>query len=188
MATLTHPVLLSLRAEHDDIRRLLDVFEHELQLFCEGGKADYDVLADALDVCDTYLRAVHHAVEDRILEALQQSAPEHAEGPNNVSKQHIHLDDLLSQVSQGFSQVRDGAITSREELRKSSENMVAHYRHHLEQEEEHFLPTAQAQLSDAQWAAIAADWPHGDGLLEGRLADDRYAAVLRRMQQMIARD
>jgi transposase InsO family protein len=61
--------------EHRNIERLLDVLEHELEIFDRGERPDYEVIRAILAYFEVHTAVYHHPQEDRVFAHLKLRDP-----------------------------------------------------------------------------------------------------------------
>lgn len=174
-------VMERLLDDHARMRRIFELFETELACFSEGGSADYDVLAGALDLLSEYLDVVHHPMEDRMLECLGYRNPAAAAAASALERDHRKLEDLTLQVSRLFAAVRDDTIASRQPLCELGNQLLESYREHMEWEEGNLFPAGRQALTSEDWEGIWTAAEAGPNPLREVPISDRFAALLRRL-------
>jgi hypothetical protein len=70
---MTTPLVMrSLREDHRNLAKLLDLLEREVKRFDEAGAVDYELMQSIVAYCLDYPDKVHHPREDRLLERLRE--------------------------------------------------------------------------------------------------------------------
>ena len=64
-----------LSREHRNLERLLDVLEHELEIFDRGDRPDYEVIRAIVSYFEVYPELYHHPQEDLVLAKLEIRDP-----------------------------------------------------------------------------------------------------------------
>jgi hemerythrin-like domain-containing protein len=67
-------ILRKLRAEHDDLAKVLDVLEQEVESYRQRGRLNRDIVDAVLDYCRGYPALCHHPKEDLIYRKLRLAA------------------------------------------------------------------------------------------------------------------
>ncbi|MDE2150149.1 MAG: hemerythrin domain-containing protein [Gammaproteobacteria bacterium] len=174
-------ILKLLLDDHLRMRRIFDLFERELAAFGKGRPADYDVLAGALDLLSEYLGAVHHPLEDRMLERLRRRDAAAAGKAADLDQRHRELEDLTLEVSQIFAAVRDDTIAPRKPLCERGRNLLQAYREHMDWEESELFPAVGKIFTADDWEAISIAAGAGVDPLRERPAKRRFAALMHRL-------
>lgn len=150
----SEPVLGWLIEDHTYIRRVFELFARELAAFAEDRTPNYDVLAGALDYLHDYLDAIHHPLEDRIVEHLKRHVPTSAESLAGLSQAHQDLETLSIEVTREFAAARDDAVAARRRLCERGRYLTGAYADHLAWEEARLFPLAQRMLTSSDWDAV----------------------------------
>ena len=149
-------IIEQIRDEHKNMAKLLDALERQVAVFSDGGKPDYEVLVGIVDYFLDYPERCHHPKEDilarKILEGSDTAGP-----LQKLEAQHEELGILTRRFSRLVRRVLDEAELSRSDLTRSATEFIATQRHHMEMEEEHFLPLAEAVLSQDDLAALDSE-------------------------------
>ncbi len=174
-----HQILESLLDDHTSMRRVFELFARELAVFAEGGTPDYDVLAGALDYLRDYLDAVHHPLEDRMVEQLKRRVPASAVSLVALDQAHRELEVLTIEVTREFAAVRDDVIAARARLCDRGRNLLETYHDHLSWEEARLFPLAQRTLTGADWEAVLGEDGTPPDLSHAQQVKDHFTAWLR---------
>ena len=169
-------IIEQIRDEHRNMAKLLDALERQIAVFSEGGQPDYEVIVGAIDYFLDYPDRCHHPKEDllarKVLEGADTAGPlqklEAQHGAPGISS------DLFAQL---VHRVLDEAELSRSDLTRAATEFIATQRHHMEMEEEHFLPLAATALSQEDLAALDSElMAEADPLMDPD-AEARYAIL-----------
>ena len=169
-------IIEQIRDEHRNMSKLLDALERQIAVFSEGGQPDYEVISGAIDYFMDYPDRCHHPKEDllarKILEGTDTASPLH-----KLEAQHEELAILTRRFAQLVRRVLDEAELSRDDLTRAATEFIATQRHHMEMEEEHFLPLAETALSQEDLAALDSELvAEADPLMDPD-AEARYATL-----------
>ena len=169
-------IIEQIRDEHRSMTKLLDALERQIGVFSEGGQPDYEVILGAIDYFLDYPDRCHHPKEDllarKILEGTDTAGP-----LQKLEAQHEELGILTRRFAQLVRRVLDEAELSRTDLTRAATEFIATQRHHMEMEEEHFLPLAESALRPEDLAALHSELTaEADPLMD---PDDeaRYASL-----------
>ena len=146
----------SLRQDHRNMQKLLDVIAVEFDLFKTGGSPDYELLNSALRYCLHYPELYHHPKEDVIYQQMRDTTPQALTGMGNLEKAHSILSDLVRRVMAMVQRIENEAEFSRPEVSALMEEFLDTYRNHIAMEEDVFFPAAEACLSQDDWAEVDA--------------------------------
>jgi len=169
-------IIEQIRDEHQNMAKLLDALERQIAVFSDGGKPDYEVLLGIMDYFLDYPERCHHPKEDilarKILEGSDTAGP-----LQKLEAQHEELGILSRRFAQLVRRVLDEAELSRSDLTRAATEFIATQRHHMEMEEEHFLPLAEAVLSQDDLAALDSElFAESDPLMDPD-TEARYATL-----------
>ena len=150
----------TLRQDHNNMWKLLDVIEVEFAQFKGGNSPDYELLSGALRYCLNYPELYHHPKEDLIYARLEERAPETLVGFGSLKTAHEALSDLSRRVSAMVQRIAEEAEVSRPATVKLMDDFITTYRQHIRDEEVLFFPSAEKILSAGDWAAIGGKITH----------------------------
>ena len=66
-----HPLLQKLTRDHENLSRLLDVLEKQLDDFHQGQEHDLDLMCELVEYIESYEDQVHHPTEDLVYERFK---------------------------------------------------------------------------------------------------------------------
>ena len=119
----------TLRQDHNNMWKLLDVIEVEFAQFKGGNSPDYELLSGALRYCLNYPELYHHPKEDLIYARLEERAPETLVGFGSLKTAHEALSDLARRVSAMVQRIAEEAEVSRPATVKLMDDFITTYRH-----------------------------------------------------------
>ena len=174
-------VLETLRQDHENLTRLLSLFEREFNRIEQAAVAEYDIICSILDYCANFPDRFHHPLEDRISAFLRKRNPAAVQSMDDLPKLHETLAAQTQAVWAAVSQAQERRAAPSADLLEAGRTFVQTYREHMRLEDEHFFPAAEQALTSQDWADIEAMWlgPF-DPVFEGR-ADAYY----RRLRQKL---
>lgn len=150
----------TLRQDHRNMWKLLDVIETEFAQFKAGNSPDYELLSSALKYCLNYPELYHHPKEDLIYARLEERAPETLVDFGSLKTAHEALSDLTRRVSAMVQRIEEEAEVSRPAAAKLMDDFITAYRQHIRDEEQLFFPSAEEVLLAEDWAIIDAKITH----------------------------
>lgn len=172
-------VLSELQTDHANLTRLLDALDRQLDVFNQGGRPDYEFIADFLDYCLGFPDRYHHPREDLIVETMRRRAPESAEDLAPLEAEHERINELTRRFADAVALAMQDQELPRARFAELAQTFLSTYRRHLSWEEETVFPRAQSVLSEADWQAIDARIAAPEDPLFGGSGAERYRALRR---------
>ena len=86
-------VIETLREEHRNLARLLDALDHQIEVFAEAVRPDYDVICGIAEYFLDYPDRCHHPKEDAVLEMLRDRHPDMTTALVDLTREHRTLHD-----------------------------------------------------------------------------------------------
>ena len=145
-----------LREEHRNIEKVLQVLEHELDVFERSERPDYEVLRAIIDYFEEYPARCHHPKEDLMVEVLRMRAPLAAQEFGDIETDHRDEADDLLELARTIESVRVGSDLPRQSVAEVVREFIAHERRHMGLEEHALFPAALKALRPSDWASIDA--------------------------------
>jgi len=162
-------LIATLREDHDNARRLLDLLQHEADQFAAGEDADFDIIESVVDYFRGYPDGYHHPIEDRILVLLKMADAERSKPVDDLLHQHERLRESLEGVVADLDSLRIEQEMPRDRIVDRLKGFAEAYRAHMDSEEAAFFPLAETLLDEADWQAIDDDMTaHRDPLFAGK--------------------
>jgi hemerythrin-like domain-containing protein len=144
-----------LSREHRNLEKLLDVLEHELDVFDRGERPDYEVIRAIISYFEVHPEVYHHPQEDLVFTKLTVRDPAAAAKIGDLAGEHRKGADRLRQVAKTV----DAVLADREMLRQTVDTIIRdfieHERRHISMEDRHFFPAALRALEPQDWTEIA---------------------------------
>jgi hemerythrin-like domain-containing protein len=172
--------LRKLRAEHDNLAKVLDVLEQEVASCRQGGEVNCDIVEDVLDYCRGYAALCHHPKEDLIYRKLRLAAEATAIATvGDLLGEHEALSALTDELDAALDSLKSEARMDRVRFVRIAQTFVERHRHHMKAEDADLFPLAEQCLSHEDWAeidqgVIALEASHPAGGI-----DERFAALSR---------
>ncbi len=148
--------LETLRQDHRQMTKLLDLLGRQIDLVSEKRQADTELLFEIADYFRSYPDLYHHPKEDLIVRQLAVRVPAAVEELASLEAEHeAGSHDLIRfcHALVNFS-MEPGAEADRARFLAASRTFLDNERRHLAWEEERFFPTAEITLTSEDWAAI----------------------------------
>lgn len=169
-------IIEQIRDEHKNMTKLLDALERQVVVFNDGGRPDYEVLLGIMDYFLDYPDRCHHPKEDLLARKILEGAD--SAGPlQKLEAQHEELGILTRRVAALVRRVLEEAELPRSDLTRAAREFIDTQRHHMEMEEEHFLPLAETALSEDDLASLDSEiFAESDPLMDPD-TEARYATL-----------
>lgn len=161
-------ILEVIHRDHENLGKLLDAVEAQLDCFDRGEAPDYDILRGVAEYCLNYPDLYHHPAEDLLLRRLRARDPEAAAMVGDLEAQHRTLSLKVHRFRDALDELLQDLELPRAAFVALAREFVAGYRHHMRMEEQAFLPAAARALSAQDRAEVSAEAgrrhdPLGDG-------------------------
>jgi hemerythrin-like domain-containing protein len=144
-----------IRNEHASIGRMLTMLEQQIDLFEAGASLDYELIKEVLDYFVTFADLCHHPKESMVLAKLRQRAPDMAREVGDLEGEHDRISKELHDFTHAVMNVLLDVEVPRDTFVRLARAFIANERKHMAEEEERFLPLAEAGLGPQDWAEIA---------------------------------
>lgn len=143
-----------LRQEHQDLFRLLDVLERQLDAIRRERTPDYHLMRNILHYLMEYPNHYHHPYEDLVYDRLVRRVPAMADRVEYFLDEHDRLAGLGWQSLTLVEKVLDGGIVTRSDLYASGSAYAREYRAHMQRENAEILTAADTYLTATDWCEI----------------------------------
>ena len=177
-------IIDSLRQEHRNIEKLLQVLERELKVFARGERPDYEVIQAVIAYFQVYPDVYHHPPENLVFEKLKARDSTAAANIGDLEAAHRSGSDRLRQVAQAV----DSVLADRELLRQDVEDVIRDFieqeRRHMAMEERDFFPAAVKALEPQDWMEITSRLTDQSDPLFSEIVEERFDAVRRHIMQL----
>ncbi len=170
-------VIATLRRDHVNLSRLLNVLEHQLTVFDEAGAPDYDVMEGLVEYFSDYPGLHHHPLENAVFRRLRERDPAAAEAVGDQEAEHQILASLTEKFREAVRNVLLEAEIPRENFDHIVHELLTFYRHHIKQEEVVFFPAAEQALKPEDWVEIEKATPGREDPLFGDKTADHFETL-----------
>jgi hemerythrin-like domain-containing protein len=168
--------IVMLRLEHDNMARILDLIDAQVQHLESGAPVDEELLLLSIEYLRGFPEECHHPKEDLVFRKLERRAPERAAAISELCADHERLAALTEEFAGSVKRALDAP---REALPLSILRYVGAYRNHIAMEERHFLPAALDALTGEDFAELDFDlFDRRDPLFDAA-AEARFARLRR---------
>jgi hemerythrin-like domain-containing protein len=173
-----------LSKEHRNLERLLDILEHELELFGHGERPDYEVIRAIISYFEVYPEQYHHPQEDLVLAQLRVRDPAAAAKIGDLDREHTLGAERLRRVAQAV----DAILADREMLRQDLDAIIRDFidreRRHIFMEDKYFFPAALEALKPDDWAEIASTLTSRKDPLFSEAVEERFEMLREHILQL----
>lgn len=167
-------IIASLRNEHRNLNKLLDLLACETDKLEQGEFADYQLIADIMQYFVNYPDVYHHPHEDLIFDILKQKGNNITGLIDEVYREHKKMAADGNEILDEIQQIQGNAIFSREDFVGRLRTYITEYHTHMDKEEDELFKAAEASLDDEDWRRIDLAIHTGEDPLFGRILDDEY--------------
>jgi hemerythrin-like domain-containing protein len=172
--------IFMLRLEHENIARVLDVLEDQLQRVESGAPINESLLLLAVEYLKDFPEECHHPKEDLVFRMLQRRDPPGAAALSDLGAEHAQLAQLTERFAKDVHGVLDAPKDAPIE---SLRQYVRVYREHMASEEKHFFPAALESLTRDDLADLDFQLFDREDQLFDHSAEARFARLRREIQQ-----
>ncbi len=150
-------IVQQLREEHANMARLLNVFERQLDRYRSGAQPDYDIIEGLVDYFLDYPDSCHHPKEDLIVRKMVEQGTDRTKPLEGLAAQHSELAALTRRFATVVRRLLEDEEFPRETLLESGREFLDAQRHHMQMEDEYFLPLVESVLGPEQLAELDAE-------------------------------
>lgn len=143
-----------LRADHRNMRQLLEVVEEELAQYRNGGIPDFDVLTGIVDYILNYPTLMHHPAEDLVFRRLIALDPMARFELSELLAQHAELEAATRLVAASIRNVAANAEIPRPWFENQANYCIGNQREHMDREDREFFDRAEETLRSPDWAEV----------------------------------
>lgn len=170
-------VIADLRTEHTNMERLLKILDRQIEIFEAAGQPDYTLIQDIILYFLDFPDQCHHPKEDLLAQRLLELSPDRAARLSGLSELHEELGVLTRKVASVVRRVLDEAELPRAQVITAAKDFMSAQRHHMEMEEEHFLPLAAEVLSETDLGELQSEIFKKDDPLFGPGTEEHFAML-----------
>ena len=170
-------ILETLRSDHANMSRLLNILEKQVSAFRDGEAPDYDIVQSVVDYFLDYPDLYHHPTEDLILSKLKSRSWAAKDGFPDLRHEHQELAAMTRGFSTAIQNILQEAEIPREAFQQRARKFLDFYRSHIRKEEEVLFPAALEVLTKEDWAEISAVREIRDDVLFGPKSHERLETL-----------
>lgn len=179
-------IIQSLRDDHRNMTRVLDILERQLAVFESAGEPDYELIESIVEYCLDYPDLSHHPLEDLICQGLRDGGQRGTEIADRLIEEHRHLAELTRRFAAAVDQVLKNLEVPRENFSDVARSFIDTYRTHMAMEDKLFFPAALQALNGPAWAAIEAQAEERRDPLHRRQVEERFRTLRREIDALHA--
>ncbi|MEC8847294.1 MAG: hemerythrin domain-containing protein [Pseudomonadota bacterium] len=146
---MSHRLINSLKRDHVNHRRLLDIFARQIYRVAKVQAPDYDIVEGVIEYFTTYSLRVHHPKEEMLIAAIAARDPAAAEALTGLIAEH---QDFHQRIEAFGAQVRgvlgEGTVMmERDAFTEMAYDFIDRERRHMSFEDMHLFPAARRHLT-----------------------------------------
>lgn len=171
--------IFKLRKEHVNFKKLLSLFDKQLDLLRKGKSPDYQLMTDILYYMTQYTDHVHHPIEEVIFALLATRDSSVVENVTELTKQHQTIGDsgeLLYSKLENI--INDGGdLKKSQEIEMLGKLYCSTLRNHMDKEEQSLFILAEQLLNNDDWRRIKSDTETKPDPIFGEAIEARFHLV-----------
>lgn len=173
-----------IESEHRTLATVVTALQRLLTDVRQGHvEPDFRLLATMLYYIESFPESQHHPKEDQYLfKALRARTREGAAVLDELQGEHVRTGQMVAYLAQTLVRYQGGAPDGLDSFTAAVDAYAALLSDHMRKEERVVLPLADAHLTEADWAAMAAAFTENRDPLFGEEASQE----MRRLRQRIA--
>lgn len=175
-------ILQQLKEDHENIAILLDVLKDQIDRVGQTEKADFDLMRDIMHYMTTYPDGFHHPMEDLVVEKLVERDPTYRDEALALVKEHADLAKKSKAFHNMLIKVVDGEIVLRKDIVARGMDYIVFLRSHMQREEKHLFPRAEAALGEKDWKRISNAIEHRRDPVFGEIVDAQFKSIYQYIQ------
>jgi hemerythrin-like domain-containing protein len=174
-------VIETLRKEHRNLTRLLDALDHQIEVFAEAVRPDYDVILGIAEYFLDYPDRCHHPKENAVFEVLRVRRPDEVPGLSDLMREHRTLHDDAVRFRDVVNALLNDTDIARSTIVGAAGRFIGEQRNHMRMEEAHFFTVAERTLSADDWSEVELRITDARDPLFGDAEEDRFASLRERL-------
>lgn len=144
----------TLRTEHRNFEKVLDVLEQELSVFARCARPDYELVQTIILYFQEYPTRCHHPKEDLIFDKLKRRDQSAAQMVGDFQAEHREQALLLRNFAILVDSIRTDHDLARRVFISAVRDFIDFERRHIDREERLLFPAAAKGLWPQDWQAI----------------------------------
>jgi hemerythrin-like domain-containing protein len=164
----------TLREEHRNIRRLLDVLDDQIEKIAMARDPNYDLLQAVANYFCDYPDRCHHPKEDAVFRQLQARHPVEANAVGDLAREHKDAYARVRRFRNNIQAIFRDEVMPRDTVVNAGRSFVDAERAHMKMEEDIFFPAAVSVLDEEDWRAIEANLKAMRDPLFGEMVEEEF--------------
>lgn len=174
-------MLTRLLAEHDHIRKTLNLLEVQFLDLCRDQSPDFALMRSIIVYIQEYPEQAHHPLEDVMFSMLIERVKDSALLQQLITD-HTELEVVTRTLRESLASIKTGEVTLAE-LKHQLSEFLTRQRRHLYIEEIEVFPFARRILTEKDWAQIQAVVPLRDDPVFGERTHSDYERLLQQVEK-----
>jgi len=167
-------IIQTLREEHRNIRRLLEVLDDQIEKIAMAGDPNYDLLQSVANYFCDYPDRCHHPKEDAVFRQLQARHPVEANAVGDLAREHRDAYARVRRFRDNVEAIFRDEVMPRSTVVSAGRSFVDAEREHMKMEEDTFFPVAASVLDEEDWKIIEANLKAMRDPLFGQLVEEEF--------------
>lgn len=167
-------VIETLREEHRNIARLLNVMEDQVEMLVTACNPDLNLLQGIANYFCEYPDRCHHPKENVVLQKLQAKYPMEAATVGDLAKEHRDAYARARRFHDNIQAIICEQILPRDKLISAGRSFIDAEREHMRMEENIFFPLAASILDEEDWSSIEDNLRQMQDPLFGEIVDKEF--------------
>lgn len=177
--------IFKLRKEHVNFKKLLSLFEKQLDLLHKDKSPDYQLMTDILYYMTQYTDIIHHPIEEVIFALLVKRDSSVVKNVAEITKQHQTIGDSGEFLYEQLENIVNGGsdIRKSQEIEMLGRHYCSTLRIHMDKEEQSLFILAEQLLNNDDWKRIKSDTETKPDPIFGLAIEDRFHLVCDQLVQ-----
>jgi hemerythrin-like domain-containing protein len=167
-------VIETLHEEHENIARLLNAMENQIERLATARSLEYDLLESIANYFCDYPDRCHHPKEDVIFRRLQAKHPTEAATVGDLGKEHRDAYARVRNFRDNIQGISRDQILSRDSVVDAGRRFIDAEREHMRMEEGMFFPLAASVLDEEDWRSVEGSLRQRQDPLFGEFVEEKY--------------
>ena len=167
-------IIQTLREEHRNSRRLLDVLDDQIEKIAIASDPNYDLIQSVANYFCDYPDRCHHPKEDAVFRQLQARHSVEANAVGDLAREHRDAYARVRRFRDNIQAIFRDEVMSRDTVVRAGRAFVDAERAHMKMEEDIFFPVAVSALDEEDWKTIATNLKAMRDPLFGELVEEEF--------------
>ena len=177
--------IIKLRKEHVNFKKLLSLFDKQLDFLHKGKSPDYQLMTDVLYYMTQYTDIIHHPIEEVIFALLAVRDSSVVDNVSELTKQHQTIGASEASLYEKLENIINGEseISQLQEMEIAGRLYSSTLRAHMDKEEQSLFILAEQLLDDDDWKKIKSETQTKPDPIFGEAIEDRFHLVCDQIAQ-----